>query len=108
MPPPLLLLKLRVYAPLLAREDGSFRSDERELHQRDHAHYQAYQALGIAVLVPFFLASMRVLRPSLTAWIPINPDEMYYGLLLIALLLFFTLPQCILLWTEPDMDGARN
>jgi hypothetical protein len=32
------------------------------------------------------------------------PDAMYYGLTLVAIILFLTLPQAILLWTEPDME----
>ncbi len=104
MPPPLLLLKLRLYRPILQDDAHAFRNDERELHQRDRAHYQAYQAIGIAVLLPWFLAQMRLLRPGLLAWLPIPADQLYFGLLTIVLLLFFTLPQAILLWTEPDME----
>jgi len=106
MPPPLLLLKLRIYQPVPSSDDSAYRNDERELHQRDHAHYLAYQAIGVSVIIPMFVASMRVIRPALLAWIPMNPDEIYYGLLLIALTLFLTLPQSILLWTEPDMETS--
>jgi hypothetical protein len=31
--------------------------------------------------------------------------QMFYGMMLVMLMLIFTLPQCILLWTEPDMEG---
>jgi hypothetical protein len=106
-PPPLLLLKLRVYQPVLAADENSFRNDERELHLRDRAHYQAYQAIGIAILLPWFAAQMRLIRPGLTAWIPMTPDQLYFGLITIVLLLFFTLPQAILLWTEPDMEQEQ-
>ena len=105
MPPPLLLLKLRMYKPVLADGDPAYRNDERDLHQRDRAHYLAYQGLGWAVLVPLFLATFRLIKPALLDWIPMAPDEMYYGLLLIALTLFLTLPQAIMLWTEPDMES---
>ena len=104
MPPPLLLLKLRVYRPVLAADEPAYRNDERELHQRDHAHYLAYQALGVAVLVPWLLSSLRIIKPGLLGGIPMSPDEMYYGFLMAALTLFLTLPQAILLWTEPDME----
>ena len=105
MPNSLLLLKLRVYQPVLAREESSFRNDERELAQRDRAHYLAYQAVGMAVLAPWLLSSIRVMRPGLTAWIPMGADQLYFGLTTVVLLLFLTLPQAILLWTEPDMEG---
>lgn len=106
IPPPLLALKLRVYQPILAAGEPAYRNDERELRQRDHAHYLAYQALGIAVCAPMLIASLRVIRPSLVP-IPISPDELYYGLTLVALVLFLTLPQVILLWTEPDMEELQ-
>ncbi|MGB6828995.1 MAG: hypothetical protein WBE41_13190 [Terracidiphilus sp.] len=105
MPPPLLLLKLRVYQPVLPDDNSAYRNDERELHQRDHAHYLAFQAVGVAVCVLMFIASMRLIRPSLLSWIPMPPDAMYYGLTLVAMILFLTLPQAILLWTEPDMEA---
>jgi hypothetical protein len=103
MPHSLLLLKLRVYQPVLAGDESSFRNDERELAQRDRAHYMAYQAVGMAVLAPWLLSSVRVMRPGLPAWIPMGADQLYFGLTTVVLLLFLTLPQAILLWTEPDM-----
>jgi hypothetical protein len=106
-PPSLLALKLRLYrAPA---EDGTYRNDERELRQRDHAHYLAFQALGMALAVPLLVASLRLIAPQFMNRIPMGPDAVYYGLLLVAMFLFLTLPQAILLWTEPDMpepDGT--
>jgi hypothetical protein len=101
-PPPLLLLKLRVYQPVLSTEGEPYRNDERELHQRDHAHYRAYQAIALALTVPWVYSAMR-LKPDLLGWIPFSPDVIYYGLLMAILTLALTLPQSILLWTEPDM-----
>jgi len=108
MPPSLLALKLRVYQAVPAGDDSAWRSDERELHQRDHAHYLAFQAIGAVICVPMLIASMRLIRPSLMSWIPMPPDAMYYGLTLVALILFLTLPQAILLWTEPDMEEENQ
>ncbi len=105
MPPPLMLLKLHVYQPVLADEDSSFRNDERELQQRDRAHYQAYQAVGIAVVIAWFVSYMGMMRPALLAWTSMSPFQLFYGLTLVTLMLFLTLPQCILLWTEPDMES---
>lgn len=104
MPPPLLALKLRVYQPVLAADDDGFRNDERELNQRDRAHYQAYQAIGGLIAVEALWASMRMLIPRLQAWAGMTCDQMYYGFSLVAITLFLTLPQAILLWTEPDME----
>jgi len=35
-------------------------------------------------------------------------DQMYYGFALVTLTLFLTLPQAILLWTEPDLEQVRS
>jgi hypothetical protein len=104
MAPSLLALKLRVYKPVLSSDEQAYRNDERELHQRDHAHYLAYQAMGIALIVPWFLSSLRIIHPASFNWNAMSADEIYYGLLMAALTLFLTLPQAILLWTEPDMQ----
>ncbi|HZB88880.1 MAG TPA: hypothetical protein VE291_09510 [Terracidiphilus sp.] len=106
IPPPLLLLKLRVYQPVLSADESAYRNDERELNQRDRAHYLAYQAIGIAVVLQSLVASMRIIVPRLRNWPPMAPDQLYYGLSLITIALFLTLPQAILLWTEPDMEPA--
>lgn len=103
-PPPLLALQLRVYQPVLQADEDGWRNDERELHQRDRAHYLAYQWMGAAMVLPWFLATLRLLRASFLSGLAMTPDEMYYGLTLISVTLFLTLPQAILLWTEPDME----
>ncbi len=105
MPPSLLALKLHLYKPLLQTDENEFRNDEREIYQRDHAHYLAYQAATVLMALIVLIASLRVLRESLIP-IPLAPDELYYGLGLIAVVLLVTLPQAILLWTEPDMEPA--
>jgi hypothetical protein len=102
-PPPFLMLALRVYQP--APEESEFRSDEREMRQRDRAHYQAYQVLAPALTVMWLLASWKLHAPRLLAWIPASADVMLYGLVLAAVVVSVTLPQAILLWTEPDMEA---
>ncbi|MGA2217162.1 MAG: hypothetical protein ABSG51_03700 [Terracidiphilus sp.] len=76
------------------------RNDERELHERDHAHYLAYRVL-IAGLVVLWLTGILVL---------LSPRRMpanlvLFGLLMATLTVALTLPQAILLWTEPDMEA---
>jgi uncharacterized membrane protein YkgB len=105
-PPSLLALKLRVYQPVLQADDDGFRNDERELNQRDRAHYLAYQTIGMMLMIELLVASMRMLNPRLQAWMGMPADRMYYGVTLVTLTLFLTLPQAILLWTEPDMEAA--
>jgi hypothetical protein len=102
-PPPFLLLRLRTYLPVPG-EGNDYLNDERELHQRGYAHYKAYQIIGLAVALIWALAMFRTLLPAWFRWISMKPDTLYYGLLLVVMVLFLTLPQSILLWTEPDME----
>lgn len=102
---PFLLLALRVYQPL--PEESEYRNDEREVHQRDRAHYQAYQVLTIALTVLWLLADWKMKAPRLLAWMPVSADVLLYGLVLMAIVAAVTLPQAILLWTEPDMEEAE-
>lgn len=107
VPPPFLALKLRMYKPVLQTDDEEFKNDERELHQRDHAHYLAYQIFGTAVLLVGLLGSVRFIKSDLMPN-PLITDKLYYILTVIAMTLYFTLPQAILLWTEPDMEPAME
>jgi DNA-binding transcriptional regulator of glucitol operon len=81
-------------------------NDERELHQRDRAFLQAYHLFaGIAVFFPMY-ASPRFLERI----IHLSADQIvyvFYGELMAAPILLFTLPQSILLWTEPDMEEPQ-
>ena len=102
-PPPFLMLALRIYQP--PPEETEFRSDERELRQRDRVHYEAYQAISVALPVIWVLASWKLNAPRLLAWVPVSADAMLYGLVLAVIVVSLTLPQVILLWTEPDMEA---
>ena len=101
-PPPFLLLALRVYQP--PPPDASYRSDERELQQRDRAHYTAYQAITVVLMPLWLLSQWSTFTPRLLAHIPISPSLFIYGLVLATIIVALTLPQSILLWSEPDME----
>jgi hypothetical protein len=103
MPPPFLLLALRVYPTLGVEND--FRSDERELGQRDRAHYQAYQLLVMVLAVLWLLSGWRAFHPRMVEWMAGGVDLVIYGVVLGAIVAALTLPQAILLWTERDMEG---
>jgi hypothetical protein len=83
--------------------------DERELNRRNRAHYLAYSYLDFAFL-PALTAAMFKANPNN---VPANPalraffDQLPYELLVAAAILYYTLPQAILLWTEPDMEDAQ-
>ena len=103
-PSPFLMLALRIYIP--APDESEYRNDERELHQRDRAHYQAYLVLTIALTLLWILADWKMTAPRSLAWMPVSADVLLYGLVLMAIVAAVTLPQAILLWTEPDMEEA--
>jgi hypothetical protein len=100
--PPFLVLGLRLYEP--EPEERDYRNDEREVAQRDRAHYQAYQVLVFALMTIWLLSDWRAMSPKMLAWLPVSADLLLYGLVLAAIMLSQTLPQSILLWNEPDME----
>lgn len=85
-------------------EDG----DEREIHRRDHAFFIAHKQLGAA---PILLMLAMGFTGSESIKIFGNPafqalaQRASYGLLFVFMILYSTLPQAILLWTEPDMEA---
>jgi hypothetical protein len=107
MPSPLLALRLRLYPAIPGADGEAYRSDERELSQRDSAHYRAYQVLGASIVVPWFVLSL-LGDPKLFGWSAATVDHLCAVLLLAILALFFTLPQAILLWSEPDMESEQQ
>jgi hypothetical protein len=73
--------------------------DEHDIATRDRAHYLAYSALrwpaiAAAIFGPLFLLDT-------------TPAQVGHLLLIVSVpvaVLFFSLPQAIILWTEPDLD----
>jgi len=89
-----------------------FCSDEREVRRRDSAHEVAYRRLGMVVIFTFFIAYIKnAALPLLKVAGIVLPaaffDLLVYGLLIAEFILFLTLPQTILLWTEPDMEQPQ-
>lgn len=93
--------------------DPRLRCDEREMHRRDHAHYVAYRILlyGFLALFSWYF----VVTPAVRYFSGLNSSSLYLRLVLsgspeqhflfIPICLFLgSLPQAVLLWTEPDMD----
>jgi len=94
-------------------DEREFSSDEREVHLRDSAHEVAYRRLGIVILSAFMVAYFKngLLPLMLEVGVVISPvffDQAIYGLLIASFILFLTLPQSILLWTEPDMEAPNE
>lgn len=72
--------------------------DERETMRRDHIHFAAYSILQIAVYI-VFLAYLVV-----GMWRQELLGRLGLALLFLLTLASWSLPQSIILWTEPDME----
>ena len=72
--------------------------DERERLERDHAHYLAYRilrwSLGITAAIYWLLITATTIQP----WLLHSAPTLLWTLVLC----IFTLPQAVILWTEPD------
>ena len=91
--------------------DIRLRGDERETDRREHAYAVAYRVLGGFLLAAVLLASSVWGPNPITPFLP-EPARLVFTrlpliLLLIITVLFITLPQAMLLWTEPDMESPE-
>ncbi len=82
----------------MGRRYPSEQLDERERLERDHAHYSAYRllrwSLGIAAAIYWLLITATPIQP----WLLHSAPTLLWTLVLY----IFTLPQAVILWTEPD------
>lgn len=101
--PSYLLLALRIYRP--EPSESEYRNDEREVARRGQAHYQSYGVVVVMLTLVWLLAGWSAFKPQMLGWFPGSPQVLIYALVLGGLVLMFTLPQAILLWTEPDMEA---
>ncbi len=76
--------------------------DERESMVRDAAYRKAYWI--VANCVPLFALFVMGMGPLAS-----TPKPVIFFLFVLLLIMIYTLPQAIILWTEPDVkeDGAR-
>jgi len=85
------------------------RGDEREMHRRDHAHFRAYYFFLPVLMGELFIRYFREPNhfappvPLAFRGFLVQPNILTVS----ALLLYATLPQAILLWTEPDMEQPQ-
>jgi hypothetical protein len=91
--------------------DQRARSDEREMHRREHAHFRAYYVLGygiLAALFASFFADPNPITPLLPLALRTFLIKLPQMLLMDTIFIYITLPQAILLWTEPDMETEQS
>jgi hypothetical protein len=85
--------------------ENVLQNDEREQAQNSRAHYIAYQILGIFCTVLWIIQFWKMDQSKMLLLLrPFTGDQFLYGGLLLSLCLYMTLPQAILLWSEPDME----
>ena len=83
------------------------RGDERETHRREHAYFRAYFVLGnflVGALIAGYFRGSNPITPLMPPALREFLVQFPLMLLGAAGILYITLPQAILLWTEPDMD----
>lgn len=88
--------------PVLASVAASdFELDEREMRERDRVHFTAY-TIGRWTAMALFAVCCAVdmWRPELLMW-------MAPTFLFVLVLTLWSLPQSLILWTEPDVEEAR-
>lgn len=84
------------------RNEATWKNDERELSQRDLAHYRAYQPMSLGVFLLLLLTTVALRHPS---WISATTLLVIsFAVTEVMAVLALTLPSAIILWTEPDMD----
>jgi hypothetical protein len=86
------------------------RGDERETHRREHSTSRAYRFIGFCIVASFLAACFGGPNP-ITPLSPLALREslvpLPFILLMATLFLYMTLPQAVLLWTEPDMEEEQ-
>jgi hypothetical protein len=74
-----------------------WRNDEREIHRRDRMHFYAYRFVVILLILGYCFGVS-----------PFHHPQVGRALLLAGMVLGPTLPQALLLWSEPDMEFAET
>jgi hypothetical protein len=89
-------------------EDPRGRGDEREMHRSEHAHFQAHSLFAkivmVAIIAGIFFEGHNPITPLVPAALQGGMVQWPQALLMAIGLPYISLPQAILLWTEPDMD----
>ena len=91
---------------LVGRRDEA--ADERESYRWDHATARAYPWIGHCLLAALITTQLHskvsaASHPALFTTF----QQLPYSLMMAAGVLYITLPQAILLWTEPDMEDGQ-
>lgn len=74
--------------------------DERDIAVRNTAYFRAYRVLAYYSILSFFTAGALMESSTMTKLVRLGAAEVLFFVLL---MMATTLPQAILLWTEPDV-----
>lgn len=84
--------------------------DEREMYYRAHAYMRAHSVFSkivvVALMVGYFFKGHNPVTSFLPAVLRGGMVQWSQALLMAIGLVYISLPQAILLWTEPDIDPA--
>ena len=102
----LLALLLSFLAMTAVAGSGAEEGDERQVHRRDHVFFIAHHYLGWMLMLVVIITSIRgSMASALVGPVFGAVLEQVAGVVLFTYLaLYGTLPQAILLWTEPDLE----
>jgi hypothetical protein len=85
----------------------AIRNDERELNQRDRAHFLAWRVLSGLVMAAFLLDYLEGTKLHVLQSAGVSAhacQAAIFAILQIGYNLSLTLPAAIILWSEPDLD----
>jgi hypothetical protein len=85
-------------------------ADERENRRREHAYFVAYGKLTGTLILALFASYFTGPNPITPLVGPVLRGvlmQLPHMLLMVAGALYITLPQAILMWTEPDIDADQ-
>jgi hypothetical protein len=85
----------------------TYTNDERELRQRDSIHLTAYRVLGGLVALAFLTEYLKATDMWELKTRSFSFDQLIYAMLIVSYVVSVTLPQAIVLWTEPDMEEPQ-
>lgn len=104
------LVVITVLAIVFSWITGSMQApgDEREMHRREHAQFRAYAVFGklvVAVLIAdVYFRGRNPVTPLLPGALRGGMVDWPSALFMASGLLYLSLPQAMLPWTEPDME----
>jgi hypothetical protein len=82
--------------------------DERERRRWDQVYARAYRCLGFVLLIALGTSQVHAMADATTyPMLHAVFQRLPYALSMAAGVVYLTLPQAILLWTEPDFEEAR-